>query len=90
MVYFTNYPYLLPTLRVRLMPGKENILWVLEYPTLYPLYRQSCYTQVSNYAANTCQMMNGTARIGHQCRKTTVISCRRRLIDTGVVKMNDI
>jgi hypothetical protein len=29
-------------------------------------------------------------RIKHQCRKTTVLSCHRCLINTGVEKMNNI
>ncbi len=33
---------------------------------------------------------NGTARIRHQCRKTTVLSRHRCLINTGVEKMNYI
>jgi len=33
---------------------------------------------------------NGTVRIRHQCRKTTVLSCHRCLINTGVEKMNFI
>jgi len=33
---------------------------------------------------------NGTAHIRHQCRKTTVLSCHRCLIKTGVEKMNSI
>ncbi len=32
----------------------------------------------------------GTAHIPHQCRKTTVLSCHRCLIKTGVEKMNNI
>jgi hypothetical protein len=34
--------------------------------------------------------LNRTARIGHQCRKTTVLSCHRCLINTGFEKMNSI
>ncbi len=30
------------------------------------------------------------AHIRHQCRKTTVLSCHRCLINTGVEKMNNI
>ncbi len=33
---------------------------------------------------------NRTARIRHQCRKTTALSCHRSLINTGVEKMNCI
>jgi hypothetical protein len=33
---------------------------------------------------------NKTARMRHQCRKITVLSCHRCLIKTGVEKMNDI
>ncbi len=33
---------------------------------------------------------NGTSHIRHQCRKTTVLSCHRCLINTGVEKMNNI
>ncbi len=33
---------------------------------------------------------NRTARIRHKCRKTTVLSCHRCLINTGVEKMNYI
>ncbi len=29
---------------------------------------------------------NGTAYIGHECRKTTVLNCHRCLINTGVEK----
>ncbi len=31
---------------------------------------------------------NRTANIGHQCRKTTGLSCHRCQIDTGIEKMN--
>ncbi len=31
-----------------------------------------------------------TARIRHQCQKTTVLSCHRCLINTDVEKMNNI
>ncbi len=34
--------------------------------------------------------LNGTVRIRHQCKKTTVLSCHRCLINTGVEKMNYI
>ncbi len=33
---------------------------------------------------------NRTARIRQQCSKTTILSYRRCLINTGVEKMNDI
>jgi hypothetical protein len=33
---------------------------------------------------------NRTAHIRHRCRKATVLSCHRCLINTGVVKMNNI
>ncbi len=33
---------------------------------------------------------NRTAHIRHQCRKTTVLSCQRCLINTGIEKMNNI
>ncbi len=33
---------------------------------------------------------NRTAHIRYKCRKTTVLSCHRRLINTGVEKMNNI
>ncbi len=33
---------------------------------------------------------NRTVRIRHQCRKTTVLSCHRCLINTGVEKINNI
>jgi hypothetical protein len=33
---------------------------------------------------------NGTVRIRHRCKKTTVLSCHRCLIYTGVAKMNNI
>jgi len=33
---------------------------------------------------------NRTACIKHQCRKTTVLSCHRCLINTGVEKMKNI
>jgi hypothetical protein len=34
--------------------------------------------------------INRAARIIYQCRKTTVLSCHRLLINTGVEKMNNI
>jgi hypothetical protein len=34
--------------------------------------------------------LNRTAHIRHQCRKTTVLSCHRCLISSGVEKMNNI
>jgi hypothetical protein len=34
--------------------------------------------------------INGTVCIRHQCRKTTVLSCLRCLINTGVEKINNI
>jgi hypothetical protein len=33
---------------------------------------------------------NRTARIRHWCRKTTVLSCQRCLINTGIEKVNNI
>ena len=33
---------------------------------------------------------NRTACIRHQCKKTTVLSCHRCIINTGVEKMNNI
>ncbi len=33
---------------------------------------------------------NRRAHIRHQCRKATVLSCHRCLINTGVEKMNNI
>ncbi len=35
-------------------------------------------------------LLNRTAHIRHQCRKTIVLSCHRCLINTGVEKMNNI
>ncbi len=35
-------------------------------------------------------LVNRTAQVRHQCRKTTVLSCHRRLIITGVEKLNSI
>jgi len=35
-------------------------------------------------------LFNRTARIKHQCRKMTVISCHRCLINIGVEKVNNI
>jgi hypothetical protein len=35
-------------------------------------------------------LFNRTAHIRHQCRKTTVFSSQRCLIETGVEKMNNI
>jgi hypothetical protein len=31
---------------------------------------------------------NGIVRIRHQCSKTTVLSCHRRLINSGLEKIN--
>ena len=38
----------------------------------------------------TLKQGNRAAHIRHQCRKTTVLSCHRCLINTGVKKMNYI
>jgi hypothetical protein len=34
--------------------------------------------------------LNGAACIKHQCKKTTMLSCHRCNVNTGVEKMNDI
>ena len=41
-----------------------------------------------NHSGDTL-LSNRTTRIGHQCRKTTVLSCCRCLINTGDEKMNN-
>ncbi len=45
------------------------------------------HTQHEQQCYNVCR--NGTVHIRHQCRKTTVLSCHRCLINTGVEKMNN-
>jgi hypothetical protein len=39
---------------------------------------------------DSCSCANRTVHIEHQCRKTTVLSCHRCLMMTGVEKMNSI
>ena len=39
---------------------------------------------IVNYC--NAKLVNGTARIRHQCRKTAVLSCHRFLINSGVEK----
>ena len=35
-------------------------------------------------------LLNSTAHVGHQCWKTTILSCHRCLFNTGVEKINNI
>ncbi len=61
-----------------------------EYLKKYQLFlRATLAVQLGNNGiAHFKNANNRTACIRHQCRKTTVLSCHRCLLNTGVEKMN--
>ncbi len=52
---------------------------------------QARYGNPTNFLlAFVCNNCNRRAHIRHQCIKTTVLSCHRCLINTGIDKLNNI
>jgi hypothetical protein len=73
----------------------------INFTRLYPGYVQpfsvvlTCYAYPLGSGTRPLTVLptnntNGTAHIRHQCRKTTVLSCHRCLINSGVEEMNNI
>jgi hypothetical protein len=60
---------------------QSNWNWLFEF-------RFSLALSILVHAVTAC--INRTARIRHQLRQTTALSCHRCLINTGVEKMNNI
>jgi hypothetical protein len=81
------------SLRVILIPGKsvKPFLVILVFASKVGHYPLSKALQVLHLSMlKTFQNIYRKARIRHQCRKTTALSCYRCLINTGVEKMNNI
>jgi hypothetical protein len=73
---------------VQAQPAKHTILQHQD-----DNYNCKKFTVQAQPAKNTIlqyQGVNRRATIRHHCWETTVLSCRRRLINTGVEKMNNI
>ncbi len=73
-------------------PDPTNRLgqWIsksLKGPQAYIVEVDSCPLEFVHepYTSNLSRLFNSTARLKHQCRKTTVLSCH-----TGGEKMNNI
>jgi len=50
----------------------------------------TCHFVIAHFFFLVWNGANRTAHIIHLCRKTTVLSCHRHLINSGVEKMNNI
>jgi hypothetical protein len=74
----------------RLHHGKGIVIFYAAVVNLWQKHLLWWTKMYFEHCRKNIALNNGTAHIQHQCRKTTVLSCHRCLIKTGVEKMINI